>query len=62
MGNSKLLNVTQHNYSSGHIEYRLWEGASYSLLTEQEYLEILYSDDLEDLKNECELNSLENQT
>ena len=62
MEKSKLSNVTEHHYSSGHIEYRLWEGDGYSVLTEQEYLKILYADDLEDLKNESELNALESQS
>jgi len=41
-----ILDITEHHYSSGHIEYRLWQGVSYSVLTEKEYLEILYSEDL----------------
>ena len=59
MKKPSILNVTEHRYSSGHIEYRLWEGAGYSVLSEKEYFEILYADDLEDLKNESELNSFE---
>jgi len=57
-----ILDVTEHHYSSGHIEYRLWGGVGYSVLTEKEYLEILYSKDLEDAKNESDLNALESQT
>ena len=51
MEKPSILNVTEHHYSSGHIEYRLWEGAGYFILTEEEYFEILYSEDLEDAKN-----------
>jgi len=57
-----ILDVTEHHYSSGHIEYRLWGDVGYSVLTEKEYLEILYSKDLEDAKNESDLNALESQT
>jgi len=40
-----ILDVTEHHYSSGHIEYRLWESAGYSVLTEEKYLEMLYDEE-----------------
>ncbi len=44
-----INDVTEHEYESGHIEYRLWNNsAGYIILTEDEYNFILYRPDLEE--------------
>ena len=53
IANAVISDVTEHNYSSGHIEYRLWtKTGGYIVLEEDEYLSILYKG----IEDECESN------
>lgn len=52
IANAVISDVTEHKYSSGHIEYRLWSKGGYIVLEEDEYLSILYKG----IEDDCESN------